>query len=329
MNKFWPIIIVALLIACADAQQKCADALDPVPIEIKIESLEEKLVQVKSKEELVAILDNQKVLRDQFLLRSSYPNDSVFINDLFLKFTNPHIDTLLAETKRVFGDKQKLTNELTQAFGRVKAHYPEFVIPKIQTVISGFDTDLLVSDTLIIIGLDYYLGKGARYRPNQYEYILQQYNAENIVPSIMLLTGIDARINATNLADKTVLAEMMAYGKSFYFAKQMLPCTPDSVFMHYTASDIAGAKKNIDLIWYRLVEDKVLYNTTNTIKQRYLSERPKTIEVGPECPGRIGQWMGWQIINSYMQHNNMPLPELMQNAQADVLFKQSKFNPRK
>jgi hypothetical protein len=99
--------------------------------------------------------------------------------------------------------------------------------------------------------------------------------------------------------------------------------------MHYTASDLAGAKKNMDLIWYRLVEDKVLYNTTNTIKQRYLSERPKTIEVGPECPGRIGQWMGWQIINSYMQNNDVPLPELMQNAQADVLFKQSKFNPRK
>jgi hypothetical protein len=236
---------------------------------------------------------------------------------------------LLAETKRVFANKEKLKDDLTQAFGRVKAHYPEFVIPRIQTVISGFDTDLFVTDSLVIIGLDYYLGKGAKYRPNQYEYILEQYHAENIVPSIMLLIGIDAHINATNLNNKTVLAEMIAYGKSFYFAKQMLPCTPDSVFMHYTASDLAGAKKNMDLIWYRLVEDKVLYNTTNTIKQRYLSERPKTIEVGPECPGRIGQWMGWQIINSYMQNNDVPLPELMQNAQADVLFKQSKFNPRK
>ena len=284
---------------------------------------------VISKAELVAFLDKHKQLRDYFLLRSEYPNDSVFINDLFQKFSNAHIDTLLSETKRVFGTKEKLQKDLNEAFGRIKVHYPDFVIPKVQTVLSGFDTDLFVSDTLIIVGLDYYLGKGAKYRPNQYEYILQQYHPENIVPSIMLMIGIDSRINATNLADKTVLADMMAYGKSFYFAKQMLPCTPDSVFMHYTSSDVAGAKKNMDLIWYRLVEDKVLYNTTNTIKQRYLSERPKTIEVGPECPGRIGQWMGWQIINSYMQHNDVSLPELMQNAQADVLFKQSKFNPRK
>ncbi|MCE2734475.1 MAG: gliding motility lipoprotein GldB [Flammeovirgaceae bacterium] len=328
MTKFLPLVFL-LLVACSGSENECADAPAPAPVQVTIEALEEKLVQVNSKAELVALLDKHKQLRDYFLLRSEYPNDSVFINDLFQKFSNAHIDTLLAETKRVFGTKEKLQKDLNEAFGRIKVHYPDFVIPKVQTVLSGFDTDLFVSDTLIIVGLDYYLGKGAKYRPNQYEYILQQYHPENIVPSIMLMIGIDSRINATNLADKTVLADMMAYGKSFYFAKQMLPCTPDSVFMHYTSSDVAGAKKNMDLIWYRLVEDKVLYNTTNTIKQRYLSERPKTIEVGPECPGRIGQWMGWQIINSYMQHNGVSLPELMQNAQADVLFKQSKFNPRK
>jgi hypothetical protein len=328
MTKFLPLVFL-LLVACSGSENECADAPAPAPVQVTIEALEEKLVQVNSKAELVALLDKHKQLRDYFLLRSEYPNDSVFINDLFQKFSNAHIDTLLSETKRVFGTKEKLQKDLNEAFGRIKVHYPDFVIPKVQTVLSGFDTDLFVSDTLIIVGLDYYLGKGAKYRPNQYEYILQQYHPENIVPSIMLMIGIDSRINATNLADKTVLADMMAYGKSFYFAKQMLPCTPDSVFMHYTSSDVAGAKKNMDLIWYRLVEDKVLYNTTNTIKQRYLSERPKTIEVGPECPGRIGQWMGWQIINSYMQHNGVSLPELMQNAQADVLFKQSKFNPRK
>lgn len=328
MTKFLPLVFL-LLVACSGSENECADAPAPAPVQVTIEALEEKLVQVNSKAELVALLDKHKQLRDYFLLRSEYPNDSVFINDLYQKFSNAHIDTLLAETKRVFGTKEKLQKDLNEAFGRIKVHYPDFVIPKVQTVLSGFDTDLFVSDTLIIVGLDYYLGKGAKYRPNQYEYILQQYHPENIVPSIMLMIGIDSRINATNLADKTVLADMMAYGKSFYFAKQMLPCTPDSVFMHYTSSDVAGAKKNMDLIWYRLVEDKVLYNTTNTIKQRYLSERPKTIEVGPECPGRIGQWMGWQIINSYMQHNGVSLPELMQNAQADVLFKQSKFNPRK
>lgn len=328
MTKFLPLVFL-LLVACSGSENECADAPAPAPVQVTIEALEEKLVQVNSKAELVALLDKHKQLRDYFLLRSEYPNDSVFINDLYQKFSNAHIDTLLAETKRVFGTKEKLQKDLNEAFGRIKVHYPDFVIPKVQTVLSGFDTDLFVSDTLIIVGLDYYLGKGAKYRPNQYEYILQQYHPENIVPSIMLMIGIDSRINATNLADKTVLADMMAYGKSFYFAKQMLPCTPDSVFMHYTSSDVAGAKKNMDLIWYRLVEDKVLYNTTNTIKQRYLSERPKTIEVGPECPGRIGQWMGWQIINSYMQHNDVSLPELMQNAQADVLFKQSKFNPRK
>ncbi len=47
----------------------------------------------------------------------------------------------------------------------------------------------------------------------------------------MHANGIDGGRNKTDPADKTVLADMVAYGKSFYFAKRMLPCVADSVFV--------------------------------------------------------------------------------------------------
>jgi hypothetical protein len=163
-----------------------------------------------------------------------------------------------------------------------------------------------------------------------YEYILRQYIPENIVPSVMLLYGIDTKVNATSMNDKTVLADMIAYGKSYYFAKQMLPCKADSILMNYSAGEIAGARKNQDLIWFRLVEDEVLYSTANIMKQRFLGERPKTVEVGPECPGRIAQWVGWQIVNSYMKsHPDVTLQDLMKNQDADKLFKESKYKATK
>jgi hypothetical protein len=230
------------------------------------------------------------------------------------------------ETNKVFGDQSQLKKEFEQAFANLQHYYPEVTLPKIQTVITGFDSDLFISDTLIIVGLDYYLGKGAKYRPNMYEYILQQYIPQNIVPSVMLLYGIDARINATNMSDRTVLADMIAYGKSFYFAKRMLPCTPDSILMNYSRKEIEGARGNQDLIWFRLVEDKILYSTAQQDKQHYLGQRPKTVEVGPECPGRIGQWLGWQIVNSYRKSNEeISLQDLMKMSDADRLFKESRY----
>lgn len=322
-------LIALSLFSCSNESEtsECVEAPESVQsVSLQVESLEHILPSIQSKSELVEFLTRYPLIRDQVLHRESYPDDSTFINTLYQRFTNPHIDSLLLETQRVFGDQSILKKEFENAFANLHHYYPEVPLPKIQTLITGFDTDLFISDTLIIVGLDYYLGPGAKYRPNMYEYILQQYIPQNIVPSVMLLYGIDGRINATNMNDRTVLADMIAYGKSFYFAKRMLPCTPDSILINYTQKDIEGSKKNQDLIWFRLVEDKVLYSTANQVKQHYLGERPKTVEVGPECPGRIGQWVGWQIVNSYMKsHKEATLQELMKMEDADKLFKESKY----
>jgi hypothetical protein len=322
-------LIILCLFSCSTESEtsECVEAPESVQsVSLQVESLEHILPSIQSKSELVEFLTHYPLIRDQVLHRQSYPDDSTFINTLYQRFTNPHIDSLLLETQRVFGNQSILQKEFEDAFANLQHYYPELPLPKIQTLITGFDTDLFISDTLIIVGLDYYLGPGAKYRPNMYEYILQQYIPQNIVPSVMLLYGIDGRINATNMNDRTVLADMIAYGKSFYFAKRMLPCTPDSILINYTRKDIEGSKKNQDLIWFRLVEDKVLYSTANQVKQHYLGERPKTVEVGPECPGRIGQWVGWLIVNSYMKsHKETTLQELMKVEDADKLFKESKY----
>jgi hypothetical protein len=145
----------------------------------------------------------------------------------------------------------------------------------------------------------------------------------------MMIYGINDRFNKTNLEDKTVLADMIAYGKSFYFAKRMLPCVPDSVFIWYTPKEIEGSRRSQDLIWARLIQDNVLYSTSHLMKQKYLGERPKTIDVGPECPGRIAQWVGWQTVNSYMDtHPDVTLPELMARSDARKLLEESNYTRR-
>jgi hypothetical protein len=299
-------------------------------VTLEFESLSDTLINIQSKAELVSLLDKHRVMRDFFFRRDQYPNDSVFINQLYSRFTNEHIDTLRMEIKRVFGDESELKSQFAEAFKNLQYYYPDFRAPKIQTVISGLDNDMFVSDSLIIVSLDYYLGAGAKYRPPMYEYLLRQYGKENIVPSCMLIYGIDAQFNNVNPKDKTVLADMMAYGKSFYFAKQMMPCVPDSIFIWYTPEEIKGARKNQDLIWARFIEDKLLYSTSHQMKQRYLGDRPKTAEVGPECPGRIAQWVGWEIVKKYMEtHSTVSLPALMENPNADKIFKESHYKPER
>ncbi len=330
-NLFFFIAIGLLLIGCKEnAEEKCAFIPDTstISIDLRIDQFQDSVTSFSSKAELVNFFSRHREMRDLFFNRTAYPNDSVFINELYNRFNNPYFDSLLMDTHKVFGDLSGLKKELTEAFSNLTYYYPDFQPPRIQTVITGLESDIFVSDSLVIIGLDYYLGPGARYKPNMYDYMLRRYQKNFIVPSIMLLYGIDDRFNKTNLDDRTVLADMISYGKTYYFAKQMLPCIPDSVFIGYTQEEMSGSHENSDLIWKRLVEDEVFYSTSHLIKQKYVAERPKTLEVGEKCPGRIATWVGWEVVKKYMStHKDVSLPQLMINPDAGEIFRLSKYKP--
>jgi hypothetical protein len=319
--------------ACDKEEEACVfiPETSDAKIKVSIEQFQDSLINVKSREQLVAFLTRQPAIRDYILRRSEFPDDSVFIKELYSRFNNPHLDTLLQQTKQVFGDLSSLESEFEQAFKNIAYYYPGFYPPKVQTVISGLlGNDMLVSDSLIIISLDFYLGNEGKYRPKVYDYLMRKYDPNDIVPSCMLIYGIGDRFNKTNPTDKTVLADMVAYGKSFYFAKHMLPCVPDSVFIWYTPEEIKGSRKNEDLIWARFIEDQVLFSTSQQTKKDYLGERPVTIQVGEKCPGRIGQWVGWRIVNRYAEtHDFLSLPKLMEISDAQQFFRESNYRPQK
>ena len=57
-------------------------------------------------------------------------------------------------------------------------------------------------------------------------------------------------------------------------------------------------------------------------------ERPNVFEIGNKCPGRIGAWLGWEIVNEYSKNNNaLSLQEIMANPDAQDILNKAKYNP--
>ena len=157
-------------------------------------------------------------------------------------------------------------------------------------------------------------------------YILKRYQKEYLVPQIMLM--YTNHYNKTNYEDKTALADMVYYGKAYYMAKNLMPCTPDSLLTGYTAFETTDINEHEPVIWASFLENEVLYERNPFIKDKFLSERPKTLEIGENCPGRIGRWIGWRIIQKYAtQHPELSLPQLMKLDDAQKIFSESKYKP--
>ena len=63
---------------------------------------------------------------------------------------------------------------------------------------------------------------------------------------------------------------------------------------------------------------------------KYIGERPNIPEIGKQCPGRIATWVGWQIVRKYMEeHPQVSLQQLMEEKDAQKIFQQSKYKPRR
>lgn len=286
---------------------------------------ESDIENINSAQGLIPYLETHSSERDYFYSLFGYRSDDQLLNDNFDLLANPYVDTLYQQTLSLMNTGQ-ITYELDQGFKRLTKLYPEFEWPKVQAIYSGFGKDLFLSDSLIVLGLDFYLGEEASYRPNVYEYIKNRLTPVHLVPQVFQFLSL--KFNETKDGRRSVLDEMIYYGKAMEFTKEMLPCVEDSTIMGYNQQDFANATVSEAILWSYFIENQLLYDeNTNTIA-RYIEERPAIPEIGKNCPGRIGQWLGWQIVKAYREETGVSLRELMKETNTQKILTQSKYKPR-
>ena len=322
-------LLFTLLFILSCRPQTCE--IDPeiakINVQVPLERLEKPFYASKSEEELRNFLTKNRGFASKYLQQSQYPSEEQLISSLIQLNKEPSLQRFVQETEQKFGNMADVQQDLTNAFKHLKYYYPGFAVPAVKTFISGLiGPDIFLSDSLVVLGIDYFAGKKASYRPQQPDYILTRYQKENMVPA--LFTLISSHYNQTD-ANNTMLAEMVNYGKSYYFTKRMMPCTPDSLIMGYTDQQMADINYNEGKIWAHFVQKSLLYETSHFKINKYTGERPNVPEISNRCPGRVATWVGWQIVKKYMtEHPEVTLPQLMAEKDAQKIFTQSRYKPK-
>ena len=328
MKKYFVISLFALA-SCGLEENNCIEAPEVENhITINIERLEDQLFASETPADVLKLLKDNPEMTKEFLGSDQYPSDSILARELFRVIKNPYTDTLRMEAQKYFGDMDDIKNEFENAFSYIKHYYPDFEAPEIKTMVTGFgSSEMYVSEDLIVIGLDFYLGPQGKYRPNGIPgYILKRYDKPYIVPATVLLYA--DRYLKEDPKDNSMTADMVYYGKKYFFTKNMMPCTNDSLLIWYDGKELANVEQNKHLLWYHFLEKELLFETNHIIKQRYMDERPGVFEIGTECPGRIGAWIGWDIVKEYHKLNpDLSLQEIMANPNAREILKGAKYNP--
>lgn len=315
--------LVALVISCNTKDSSFAQ-IEGKNINIQIIRNDQVLFACKNANEVQAFLEQNKAINLAYfeITEAEIPALS---QKLYGFISNETLSEFYKKTvSKEFIDANVLQEQLKESLGKYASLYPNAPIPKVYFYFTGFaGKDMLVNDSTLAIGLDYFAGKKASYRPQVYDYQLKKYEPANILPSAfntlaMKYANIDPK-------DQTLIADVVFYGKCFAFTKTLLPNTADSLLLGYTTKEIVDLEASQKVVWGHFIDNKLLFETNTFKKSKYTEERPNTPEINPECPGAVGRWLGLKITESYLKNNKVTLAQLMQDVNAQAIFKNSGF----
>lgn len=318
MRIFIAVLLSAFVLCCAKDS--------PPEIQVTFERFDEQLMAVKTKEELVKLLEKNRAITELFY--GGNVSDTAFVSDVFHMIKHEDAQKLFKQSQDTFGDLTKVSTDFAKAFDEVKKLYPDYTPPKMVAAFTGLRNDMFITDSLVIVSLEAFIGPNALYRPDQSDYMMNRFTPEYIVPSVVRV--LSNKFNKVNFEKDTFTADMIFFGKSLEFSRAVLPHIADSLIIGYTNTQMQNAYENQDVIWAHVIERELLNSDNPTVNAKYFGERPYMAEISKDCPGRIGQWLGWRIVELYRANNpKVSIQDLMKNENVEEILRGSKYRGQK
>ena len=266
-------------------------------------------------------------------LKQNYPflfskkfEDSVWVR----RMDDPIQQLLNRAVDSVFEDFSSTEAEITSFYQHLKYYNKAFKIPRLVTVLSDVDyrNKVIVTDSIVLIALDNYLGDDHEFYASFYEYIKQNLDKSQLLPDL-------AAAYAGQLISQSkraiFLDEIIYSGKQLYLKDLWIPFKENHEKIGYSIDQYQWSEANEFYIWQYFVEKELLYDTDKKLVARFITPAPFSrfnLELDSESPGRVGQYIGWQIVKSYMKNNPTSLSKMLQ-MEAVEIFNNAKFKPKK
>lgn len=319
MPRLFGFIVILILIISCERESNLNETISKINVNISIERFDKEFYETPISE-----LENLKKEYPYMFPKSIH--DSVWVQ----KKINEQENFLYTESQKVFFDFESTTKELTSLFQHYKYNYPEFKEPKIITHISDIDFKypIIYADSLLFIALDMYLGKDHEAYSDFPKYLTQNFTREH------LIVDVCDRINRSSYPKfkaRSFLDKIINNAKYLYALDVNLPLVDDAVKIGYSENKLEWAINNEVDIWKYFIENELLYSNDATLDSRFIDLSPFSkfyLQSDNDSPGRIGIWIGWQIVRSYMENNDVTLQQFMITNPEDI-FRKSKYKPRK
>ena len=130
---------------------------------------------------------------------------------------------------------------------------------------------------------------------------------------------------------RSYVSRIIQQGKKMKLMESFLPGVEKMELIGYSPDQYQWAEISEESIWKYFMQKEMLYSNDPTLSDRFITDAPFSkfyLEVDKDSPGKIGVWFGWQIVNAFMENNDLTLQEMV-GLDNEELFRNSKYKPKK
>ena len=251
---------------------------------------------------------------------------ATFFPSLKEYFSHSMLMQIYKDALKTFNDVTLYEEELTSANVLISENFAGRKMPELAMHVSGFKENVIILNDLISISVDKYLGSDY----NAYQNFFQPFEYQQMQPKYIVRDYLKAWLMSEVIKPTSekedLLSAMVTEGKILYALSYLLPKQGANDIIGYTDTQLTWCKENEKDTWQKIVKQNYLFSDDHMIITRLISDASQTSLISQNSPGRIGSWVGWQIVDKFAKKKNISLLEII-NTDAQTILKDSKYNP--
>ncbi len=243
---------------------------------------------------------------------------------------NPDWMALQFRADSMLGDMEAQRAAFELAFERLLTFFPDSLAPRIVVFNSGFNYGVTPTDSVLGIGVEWFVAKGSGVEAMLAPDIFPQYMKERMRPDMLVPSAVKGWLQvhyAMDVRGEDLLTNLVEIGKVMYLLDALLAETNPAFKFAFTDDQLKWCEEQEFNVSKELIAKEQLYSKKSEDIDRLLNDGPFTNGFPRESPGHIGEWIGYRMVKSYMDdHDEVSMAQLFGNTDPRSVLKN--YKPR-
>lgn len=311
------VIFITVLQSCSSNPWE----VDVSKISVDFEIINVDSLYLHTDEKKVKDLDAELASRIGEAYKMEVANNTFYRYDssaayMMLKFYEHEFTADLEKEKAAIASERiRQLSDFNLALRYLRYHFPEVKMPTQIVLMNNMFSGVLLTEEQLFVGLERYLsGNNPVIESVPTDKLHQwQKDAMNIdfLARDMILPWIQVQLFKEK--DEHLAYHIVQAGKVLTILQAVFPHRDPAFILRYSEEDWQWAEENEAPFWDYLVKEQLLFKNNMRDKANFLNEAPYTVGLPEKGPDRLGQYLGFKMVKSYMKQNKgLSLQELLQ-----------------